>query len=277
MQKMINNKQFSVLMAVYYRDDPNLFNLALESVLNNTIKTNDLVLVVDGHITESLDEIIHNTNKKTKVLNTIYLPENIGLARALNIGLRKCKNELIFRADADDINNNDRFEIQLNNFDDNIDILGSSILEMDFKKNPLAYRNMPLSHDEIIKFSFNRNPFNHMTVLYRKSKVLQAGGYPNIHLREDYALWAIMINNNAKCRNLSEVLVKATTGVDMYKRRGGMKYAIAEYELQRHLIKFCDKPLLKALVTGFSRSLIFLLPSIIRGKIYERFLRDSTI
>jgi len=274
---MINNKQFSVLMAVYYRDDPNLFNLALESVLNNTIKTNDLVLVVDGHITESLDEIIHNTNKKTKVLNTIYLPENIGLARALNIGLRKCKNELIFRADADDINNNDRFEIQLNNFDDNIDILGSSILEMDFKKNPLAYRNMPLSHDEIIKFSFNRNPFNHMTVLYRKSKVLQAGGYPNIHLREDYALWAIMINNNAKCRNLSEVLVKATTGVDMYKRRGGMKYAIAEYELQRHLIKFCDKPLLKALVTGFSRSLIFLLPSIIRGKIYERFLRDSTI
>ena len=61
----------------------------------------------------------------------VWCPKKVGLDKALNIALSKCKNELVFRADGDDINLKNRFEIQLPFLLSGYDVVGSSIDEYD--------------------------------------------------------------------------------------------------------------------------------------------------
>ena len=114
-----------------------------------------------------------------------------------------------------------------------------------------------------------------MSVAYRKSSVLSCGGYPNIYLKEDYALWVLMLQSGFCAVNLPSILVHATAGLDMYKRRGGMKYVYSEYLIQQHLVNCGVKSWPKALIHGLIRSLVFIFPSFIRGVIYKNFLRSS--
>ena len=114
-----------------------------------------------------------------------------------------------------------------------------------------------------------------MTVVYRKSLVIGCGGYPDIHLKEDYALWGRMICDGARVSNMDEVLVDATAGLDMYRRRGGWRYVRSEIKLQIYLVRFGIKTVIEALVTGIFRSCIFILPATFRGNIYRIFLRTN--
>ena len=121
----------------------------------------------------------------------------------------------------------------------------------------------------------SRNPFNHMTVAYKTRAVMAVGGYPALHLREDYGLWALLLQRGVTCANLPDVLVHATAGSEMYRRRGGWRYARSEWSLQSHLVR-CDlKSTYRAWVDGLIRSLVFLLPPNLRGFIYERVLRHQ--
>jgi hypothetical protein len=130
-------------------------------------------------------------------------------------------------------------------------------------------------HQEIVVYARYRNPFNHMTVAYRSRLARICGGYPQIHLKEDYALWASMIGAGAKTQNLPDPLVHATAGVDMYRRRGGLRYALAEINLQRHLVRCGLKGTTSAALHGLLRASVFLMPAVLRGWIYEKYLRVS--
>ena len=139
----------------------------------------------------------------------------------------------------------------------------------------LAVRRAVAQHDDIRRYAAYRNPFNHMTVAYRTDLALRCGGYPNIHLKEDYALWALMLASGARALNLPDILVLATAGREMYRRRGGLRYALAEIALQRHLVRNGLKSPPAALLQGLARSIVFIFPSFIRGWIYEKILRNS--
>jgi hypothetical protein len=119
----------------------------------------------------------------------------------------------------------------------------------------------------------SRNPFNHMTVAYKTRAVMAVGGYPALHLREDYGLWALLLQRGVTCANLPDVLVHATAGSEMYRRRGGWRYAYGEWSLQSHLVRCGLKSTLSAWAHGVARSCVFLLPPTARGWIYERALR----
>ena len=114
-----------------------------------------------------------------------------------------------------------------------------------------------------------------MTVAFKTPLALQCGGYPDIYLKEDYALWTLMIKHGAHTANISNILVNATTGNDMYRRRGGMRYAKAEIDLQRHLVKCEVKGRFAAFIHGGARAFIFLMPQLIRGWVYEHWLRKD--
>lgn len=94
-------------------------------------------------------------------------------------------------------------------------------MEVDRTGRPIAIRKVPSTEKEIRKFICHRNPFNHMTVAFRRSIVSDLGGYPDIFLKEDYALWACMLSRGVKMTNLEYILVNATAGSEMYRRRGG--------------------------------------------------------
>jgi hypothetical protein len=112
-----------------------------------------------------------------------------------------------------------------------------------------------------------------MTVVFRAAAVREAGGYPHIHLKEDYGLWAALIARGARCRNLADVLVRATTDRAMYRRRGGLRYARSEWHLQLHLLRHRRTGLASALVYGALRASVACLPAGLRRSIYENLLR----
>ena len=265
-----------ILMAVYRGDDPDLFRKAVESVFLNSLRPDQFVLVVDGPVPAPLHQDIEAL-RALHGLDVINLPENRGLAQALNEGLSHVRTQWVARADADDLNLPNRFETQARAIQQmpELDLIGSAILEVEPDGTPVAIRRLPGTEQKIRRFLLARSPFNHMTVVFRLQAVLQAGGYPTIHLKEDYGLWCRMAARGARMANISEVLVRATAGRAMYRRRGGWKYAKAEVDMQAFLVDLKLKSRARALADGLLRSTVYLLPSAWRGWIYEKVLRSK--
>lgn len=269
---------FSVLMSVYKNDNPEHFKLALESIINQTIKPEEIVLVVDGPVPDTIEEVIklYEGNSCLKVLR---LPENVGHGNARKIGLEKCSNELVALMDADDICVTDRFEKQIKCFqeDSSLSVVGGNIKEfINSVENIVGIREVPQNDTDIKKYLKRRCPFNHVTVMFRKTKVEEAGGYIDWYCDEDYYLWIRMYQNNAKFMNLKDVLVYVRVGNDMYKRRGGWKYFRSEAKLQKYMFDQGIIGLLRFISNILVRFVVqILLPNILRGFIYKKFARKN--
>jgi glycosyltransferase involved in cell wall biosynthesis len=264
----------TLLMSLYYRDSPELFRSAVNSVFENDVIPDKFILVIDGDIGKTLDLVVGEI-LDIYPIHIIRLDKNYGLAYALNIGLAAATTGWIARADADDINLPGRFSAQLPFALEGYDVIGGWIEEVDGDGHHIAFRRPPISHNEIIGFAKYRSPFNHMTVVYKVSSVKSVGCYPNLFLKEDYGLWGLMIGHGYKFINLPAVLVKASAGIEMYKRRGGLRYVQSEYALQIFLYKAGIKNFPNAVGLFFIRTFVFLMPSTLRGNFYMLFLRTS--
>lgn len=220
--------KFSVLMSLYLKEKPEYLNEALKSVINQTVKPNEIVIVYDGPITTELKSVIKQyVSNNPGLIKIIDNPENKGLGLALADGVPQCTYELIARMDTDDICRKDRFEKQLEEFvkDPRLDICGSHILEFEEKEeNIVARRRVPLVDKDIKEYQKRRDGFNHMSVMFKKKSVLAAGNYQSCLLMEDTLLWANMFMNGAKGKNIDDYLVYVRIGKDMYERRGGFDY-----------------------------------------------------
>lgn len=228
---------FSVCMSVYHNDKPDEVRISVSSVLNQTIKPDEVIVVIDGPISQSLSLVLNEFEVKG-LIRTIPLDKNAGLGNALRIGVLAAKNELIARMDSDDIALPDRFEKQLQCFkeDENLSVVGGSITEfMDRPDNVVGVRICPQSDAEIKLFMKRRCGFNHVAVMFRRSEVLKVGNYQDWHYNEDYYLWIRMMQYGCKFRNLEDVLVNVRVGRDMYVRRGGWKYFKSEALLQIYM------------------------------------------
>lgn len=232
---------YSVLMSVYHKEKAEYLKTAMDSIWNQTVATDDFVLVCDGPLTPELDAVIAAMQQKHgEVLNVVRLEKNGGLGNALNIGLKHCKNELVARMDSDDISYPDRCERQLRVFADNPKVDISSGIVEEFSESMAkvdARRVLPETQEEIVKFAKQRNPFNHPCVMYKRSAVETAGGYKDFYLLEDYYLWLRMLMKGTKGYNLQEPLLHMRAGSDMYLRRAGWKYA----KTQKNLFRFMKR------------------------------------
>lgn len=220
--------KFSVLMSLYLKEKPEYLNEALKSVINQTVKPNEIVIIYDGPITTELKNVVKQyVSNNPGLIKIIDNPENKGLGLALADGVPQCTYELIARMDTDDICRKDRFEKQLEEFvkDPRLDICGSHILEFEEKKeNIVAQRRVPLMDKDIKEYQKRRDGFNHVSVMFKKKSVLASGNYQSCLLMEDTLLWANMFMNGAKGKNIDDYLVYVRIGKDMYERRGGFDY-----------------------------------------------------
>jgi glycosyltransferase involved in cell wall biosynthesis len=268
---------FTVLMAVYKNDDIVLFGRAVDSVYSNTLRPDAFILVVDGPVPDAMQRQIQRLHERY-LFDLIWLPFNLGLAGALNVGLTNVRTEWVARADADDINAEHRFALQADAIwrsCNKLDIIGGAIQEVDLAGRKTSIRSPAEEHQEILRYAAYRCPFNHMTVVYRASLAVQCGGYPtDIFLKEDYALWGKMLASGARSINLPDVLVFATAGIDMYVRRGGKRYALSEIALQKRLVNLGLKSRMMGFIHGLGRASIFFMPAYVRGWIYRRVLRS---
>lgn len=264
--------KFSVLMSLYDKEHPNNLDICFSSISEQSIPCDEIILILDGTINQNLHKVIEKW-KEVLPLDIIQLPTNSGLGRALNIGIKHCKNEWIFRMDTDDICLPDRFEKQIifikNNPD--IDIFSGSIIE--FEKNHLnpndtKIKNLPTAHEDIIKFSKYRSPFNHMCVAYKKSVIESVGNYQHHPWMEDYNLWIRVLAAGYKSANLSDNLLYARAGKAMLSRRQGWDYVKSEWKLLKlkRQLNFQFFPL--SILIFIARSIPRLLPIKILEFIY---------
>ena len=270
-------KKYSVLMSVYYKENPTWLKESIESILNQTVRTNDFVLIEDGILTEELEKIVEKYEKEyPEIFNIVRLKENVGLGPALAIGVKECKNELIARMDSDDFSAPERCEKELFMFekDNSLDMVGSNIIEFTENiKNVQTYRKLPELDSEIKKYMRRRNPFGHPSVMFKKSKVLEAGNFKSYYLCEDYDMWIRMAKVNAKFYNIQEVLVYMRIGKDFYKRRGGIKYLKSILKFKREQYKNGFYSFKDYVITAGTSTVICLMPNFIRDIFYKKFLR----
>ena len=229
---------FSLLLPVYHGDDPAHLRRAFESsVVEQTLPPAQVVLVQDGPVGETLDAAVRDIRASSPVPVALeVLPDNRGLASALTAGLARCEHDIVARMDADDVSEPDRFARQLPLLEGGVDLVGSGMHEFVDEagaEREVGQRTPPLGHDHIVRYARFHSPFNHPTIVFRRSAVEKAGGYTELPYLEDYWLFARMIMTGARVANLAEPLVKYRVSSGSYARRGGLRLFRSELELQR--------------------------------------------
>lgn len=230
---------FSVLISVYASEKPEFLVACLESLTVQTCKAQEVVLVEDGPISDSLKAVIEQFRSKLPIVSVV-LPVNVGLANALNEGLKYCTHELVARMDTDDICLPVRFERQLTYLQAHpeVTVLGAMVEEYDVTmRHSLGPRRLPLDHDALYAFSKRRSPLSHPTVMFRKSGVQAVGGYPSFRKAQDYALWSLMLQKGYRIENLPDILLKMRAGSELMQRRGKdyLKHELAIIRFQKDI------------------------------------------
>lgn len=216
-------EKYSVLMSLYDGENPSFLRPSFDSMLNQTVQPDEIIIVLDGPINQKLQEIVDEYKEAfSEIVKIVPLKENVGLGKALNKGLKNCSNELVARMDTDDISLASRCEKQLHVFNNypNLTIVGTNTDE--FSDDPskiISSRVVPSDYHEIVKFSKTRNPFNHPTVMYKKSDVLESGGYGDFRRNQDYELFVRMLNEGYQAKNIDESLLLFRANEDNLKRR----------------------------------------------------------
>jgi len=283
-------------MSVYHKDRREQFLKAAASVVTQSCKAAQFVLVQDGPLTPELDDAVGCVQemcvKAGIVFCTVPLAKNGGLGPALNEGLKYCSEDLVARMDADDISLPDRMKLQLSFMEKHPEtaLLSGTIVEFEGEDPDVSHipaglhrKAVPLTDEAIRKTAAKRNPFNHPCILYRKRAVLEAGGYRSVPLFEDYDLWLRVLfgtekpdgtGKTAGCKaaNLpDELLLMRVDG--MYGRRGGLSYSgnIVKFRKQMRKAGYVGLP--QNLVITSGRVAVSLLPGGLRKKFYNKFLR----
>lgn len=264
-------------MTIYKTENPVFLNDAFKSIwIDQILKPNQIVIVLDGPISKELNGVVRKWKREIgKRMIVIPLKENRGLGDALAFGLSHCDFEYIARMDTDDISMPNRFDVQLNflKANQNIDIVGSSVIEFDKQINIVrGTRHVPEDHKDILKFSKYRNPFNHPSVIYRKSKVIEAGGPRNFTDFDDYYLWIRMFNKGARCANIAKPLIYMRANENQAKRRGGYKYLKNEIKFLNFMLSVNHIQYMQFCINILIRLPIRLIPYKLRYYMYK-FLR----
>lgn len=270
---------FSVLMSLYINEKAEYFDACMKSILGQTVLPKEIVIVKDGKISKEVEEILQKYNKGYPgLLNIVSYEKNHGLGYALNKGINACGYELIARMDTDDLARKDRFGKQIKEFQEDpaLDICGSNINEFeDEPEHIVAQRNVPLTDKEIKKYQKRRDAFNHMTVMYKKSAVLEAGNYQSCLLMEDTYLWVRMIQNGVKCKNIEEPLVYVRIGKEMYGRRGGLAYFLNYKKGRKKVRETGYIGIIDYYYTLMIQFIVSLVPGNIRGLIFKTLLHKK--
>lgn len=274
----MQNSKYTVLMSVYFKEQPEYLSLSIESMINQTIKPDEFIIVKDGPLTPELSEVIDSfVMNYPDLFKIISNDTNLGLGPALAKGIIASRNELIARMDSDDYAISTRCEKQLERFnaDPELEIVGSYEAEfLDDINNVISIHRVPTENSEIKKFMRRRCSILHPTVMYKKGAVLKSGNYHSVFLYEDYDLFSRMVlEHHVKSYNIPESLYYIRTSDDFFKRRGGAKYAKTVLKFKWGQYKKGYMSLLDFCISGLGQAFVCILPNSLRKGFYMNFLR----
>ena len=264
-------------MSLYIKEKPEYLRLAIQSMVDQTYAPDEIVIVKDGIISEELESVLKDfSDKFPNLFNIVGYERNRGLGLALNFGLEHCRNEIVARMDTDDISKRERCAKQIKRFEDNpeLTILGSYVDE--FNSSPdevISVRVVPLKHDDIYRFAKKRSAFNHPTVMYRKSKVLENGGYADLRRNQDVDLFGRMLFAGCKAENIGESLLFFRSNDDLAKRRKSWENTKSYIETVKRFWKLGYASLGDYILIAIAQMGMFIMPVKLQKWIYKYFLR----
>ncbi len=226
--------KISVLLSLYSGENPSYFEKAMLSIWDDQKrKPDEIVLVHDGLLTQKLYNIIDEWKLKlgSRLVN-VQLNINVGLAKALNEGVKYCTGDYIARMDTDDIALPNRFELQEIYLVDNpnICLLGGGMIEIDEYDNEISRRLMPSVYKDIKKTFPKTNPFVHPSVIISK-KIFGMGLRYSEHCKrnQDAELWFRIMAVGFEVGNISDYIIKFRKSAFMYSKR--KKSAFSELKI----------------------------------------------
>lgn len=266
-------EKYSVLMSLYKKEHPEYLRVALDSMLNQTVKPDEIVFVLDGPLTDELYAVVEEYKPHLKI---VVNEKNLGLGLALNKGLEVCRNELVARMDTDDISKPNRCEKQLKRFEEKpeLAIVGSYIDEfVGDPSNVISQRRVPLTTEAIYNYAKRRSAFNHPAVMYRKSSVLAEGGYSDLKRNQDVDLFGRMLFAGYKAENIDEALLWFRSSSELTARRKSWENTKSYIDTIKKFWKmgyssFADYAKVAVAQTG-----MFILPASMQDWVYKKFLR----
>lgn len=275
----ISAMPFTVAMSVYKNDDPHNFRIAVHSIFDQqTARPSEIVLVKDGPIPEELEAVVQELCSEIPVMKVVPFEVNRGHAAARQGGLESANNELVAIMDADDIAVPTRFEMQLKAFVEHPEatVIGGNIDEfVGVTSNVVGSRIVPEEDDAVKEYLKSRCPLNLVTVMYKKSKVQEVGGFIDWYCEEDYYLWIRLALAGHKFYNVQEKFVDVRVGEEMYQRRGGIKYFKSEAKLQKYMWKHGIIGFPKYLYnTAIRFAVQVAMPNWLRGWTFRKFARS---
>lgn len=272
-------EKYSVLMSVYSKEKPDDFVASIESMLNQTVKCDEFVIVEDGSLTDELEKIVKEYEEKyPNIFHVVRLNQNVGLGKALDKGLVECRNDLIARMDADDISKPERCEKLLQLFKDNkhLSLAGTNIDEFyDDPENIVSSRVVPSDYESICKFMRRRSPFNHPTVMFRKCEVLRVGGYGNMRRKQDLDLFARMLNQNCYALNIDESLLLFRSNANNYQRRKSWEYCKSYIEVEKENYKRGYCSFIDLAVVTLGQTVMYVSPMWLMKLLSDKLLRKK--
>jgi glycosyltransferase involved in cell wall biosynthesis len=267
---------FTLLLPVYAGNVPQQLVEAFESsVHRQNLRPDAVVVVEDGPLTDELTATLDSLQATSPVpVRRERLEVNSGLAAALNAGIAVVTTPLVARMDADDVSDPTRFERQIPVITERrLDLLGSGLAEFRGDIGTIvAVRVPPVGEPEIRRVIGFRQPFNHPTVVVRRSALVAVGGYPNgVGRFEDYVLFARLVAAEAAVDNLPDPLVYYRVDDGAYGRRGGWEQFRSEWSLQRELRRVGTTTRAQRLRNLLVRGPYRLVPAAVRTRVYRRF------
>ena len=199
----------SVIMSTY-KEDEKLLRESIESILNQTYKDFEYIIILDYPDNDVHKSVIEEYALKDDRIHFYINEKNMGLTDSLNRGLSLCHGEYIARMDADDISLPDRLERQMKYLEKNhYDLIGG-ITEMINENGTLLYsiKSVPTDPKKINKALRYSQCIAHPTWLGRKEVFEKNAGYRHMPLCEDYDFTLRAVLNGFVISNLNEAVLK---------------------------------------------------------------------
>lgn len=267
---------FSVIMPLYCNENPDNFIQSMNSLLNQTLCPNEIIVVVDGEVGPKLNKAIERYCNHELVI-IVKLEKNYGIGYARKIGIENCSTNVFALMDSDDISHNKRFEIQYNELlKGEFDIIGGHIEEFEKKVGDLSFvRKLPLQNDEIYRYGKWRMPVNNVTLMFTRDIYNKVGGYIPLRSGEDWHLVAKWLANNARFHNLDKILVYVRGGSNMIKRRRTSLFQFSQLKVFPYMYKLGYINFFQLTVNVSIRLIINILPASFTSFLYSSFLRKK--
>lgn len=198
----------SVLMSVYNESEEEI-SLSIESILNQTLKDIELIIVNDNPINNELNYILDYYRKLDNRIVLIKNEVNLGLALSLNKASNIAKAPFLARMDADDISNLTRLSKQYEIMKtEDYDLTCTNYSFIDEKSNYIERKVENYSSEQINNLLPLDNVIHHPTVMMKKIIFKELKGYRNFLSAQDYDLWLRFHFKGCKFYMINEKLLK---------------------------------------------------------------------